>query len=308
VKSNNSESVLLPTTHHWSASRFMLFEQCPRAFEDRYINGLASEPSLAMLFGHSVHTALEALHQGHRGVCRNGCADGHLASGASLANARLEEARSRYFREFDSMRARLAEVDVTVDGTLYLEGLRMIDQVNYLGLNRDGESRSERRITIPTSWGGLDWPVVGAVDLWSPPWSQHGAVVWDFKTTVGSWSETRAGKETWQPLLYSWAYVRAYDVIPTFRYLVLSRTTGELNTFDRRWRSRREFDRDLESLSFAAEEIAEAVAEGRYDCTRGHGTCLECGAPFGHGHVCATPKRSTVKLTGAGKAPSYASG
>jgi len=273
----------------------MLFEQCPSKFKDRYIDGLASEPSLAMLFGHTVHTALEALHQGHRGGC---------PETPSEHEDRLQRARSRYFQEFDAMRAWLEPEGVQVDGLLYLEGLRMIDQVEDLHLNQDGHSKSERKITIPTRWAGLNWPVVGAVDLWSPPWSQHGAVVWDFKTTVGSWSARRANAETWQPLLYSWAYVRAFDVIPTFRYLVLSRTTGELTTFDRSWSSRREFSRDLEALEDVAEEIAEVVASGEYDCSRGHGTCLECGETFGHHHVCATPKRAHLTLTGAGRTTS----
>ena len=270
----------------------MLFEQCPRAFEDRYIQGLASEPSLAMLFGHTVHTALEALHQGHRG----GCPETPTAH-----EDRLEGARSAYWREFDSMRSILAPQGVTVDGMLYLEGLRMIDQVEDLHLNADCQSKRERKIKIPTDWGGLAWPVVGAVDLWSPPWSQHGPVVWDFKTTVGSWSETRAARERWQPLLYSWAYVRAYDVLPTFRYLVLGRADGSLKTFDRTWASRREFARDLEELEAVANEIAESVAVGEYECSRGHGTCLECGQTYGHDHVCATPPRHKLTLTGAGQ-------
>jgi hypothetical protein len=271
----------------------MLFEQCPRAYQDRYVHGLATEPSLAMLFGHTVHTALEALHQGHRGVCPD-----HPFG----ATDHLECARSAYFREFESMRSILAAENITVDGLLYLEGLRMIDQVDYLKLNGDGRSRSERRISIPTAWGGLDWPVVGAVDLWSPPWSKHGAVVWDFKTTVGTWSQLRADKERWQPLLYTWAYVRAFDILPTFRYLVLNRMTGAVDTFDRAWSSKRAFSRDLEELEFVAEEIADAIAAGDFACGRKHGTCLECGEPYTHDHVCRTPKRPTLKLTGTSAA------
>jgi len=196
------------------------------------------------------------------------------------------------------MRSILAEENVTVDGMLYLEGLRMIDQVAGLRLNADGKSKAERWITIPTEWGGLGWPVVGAVDLWSPPWAKFGPVVWDFKTTVGSWSAKRAEQERWQPLLYTWAYVRAFDIVPTFRYLVLSRTTGEVEFFDRVWSSRRAWDDDLNDLEFHAEEIAEAVAEGNFECSRGHGNCLECGESYGHDHVCRSPKRPKVQLTG----------
>jgi hypothetical protein len=267
----------------------MLFEQCPRAYQDRYVHGLATEPSLAMLFGHAVHTALEVLLQGQGGVCP--------VEPAAHAD-HVECARSRYWQEFDTLRGILARDGIEATGLLYLEGLRMVDQVAALGLNADSKSRSERRIKIPTQWAGMGWPVVGAVDLWSPPWSQHGAVVWDFKTTIGSWSQTRAEKERWQPMLYSWAYVRAFGVVPTFRYLVLNRATGTVETFDRAWMSRREFDTDLKDLHVHAEEIAEMVAAGNFDCSRGHGYCLECGDRFGHDHECKTPKRATVKLSG----------
>jgi hypothetical protein len=287
-----------PRGDHWSASRFMLFEQCPRAYEDRYVHGIATEPSLAMLFGHTVHTALEALLQGQGGGC---------PVAASPHEDHLECARSRYFQYFDSMRANLAPLGVTVDGLLYLEGLRMIDQVNALALNSDGRSQSERWFAIPTEWGteGTDcyaWPVVGAVDLWSPPNSQHGPVIWDFKTTVGSWSEARAQRERWQPLLYAWAYVREHGVLPTFRYLVLNRMTGAVEQYDRTWSRKRDLRRDLDDLSFAAEEIAEAVADGNFSCTRAHGACLECGESYGHDHVCRTPARPKLKLSGTSAA------
>jgi hypothetical protein len=270
----------------------MLFEQCPRAYEDRYVHGLATEPSLAMLFGHTVHTALEVLLQGQGGGC---------PVAAEPHEDHAECARSRYFQFFSSMRSSLAALGVEAGGSLYLEGLRMLEQVEALRLNEDGRSRSEWKITIPTEWGGLDWPVVGAVDLWSPPWSKHGAVVWDFKTTVGKWSQLRADKERWQPLLYSWAYVRAFDTLPTFRYLVMNRLTGTVETFDRTWSRRRDFERDLDDLEFAAEEIAEAVVKGDFDCSRGHGTCLECGEQYGHDHTCREPKRHKLTLTGTGR-------
>jgi hypothetical protein len=282
----------------------MLFEQCPRAYEDRYVHGIATEPSLAMLFGHTVHTALEVLLQGHGGSCLTAdCGEDHSPQDGS----HLDAARSVYWRNFDSMRAILAADGVEASGLLYLEGLRMIDQVNAMNLNADGRSAPERRFAIPTEWGteGTDcyaWPVVGAIDLWSPPDSIHGPVIWDFKTTVGSWSEARAQRERWQPLLYAWAYVREHGVLPTFRYLVLNRANGEVNTFDRTWSRKRDLRRDLDDLSFAAEEIAEAVARSDYSCTRAHGACLECGESYGHDHVCRTPARPKLKLSGTSAA------
>jgi hypothetical protein len=268
---------------HWSASRFMLFEQCPRLYRDRYVDGVATEPSLAMLFGHSVHTALEALHQGHRGVCLDAYgAEGH-------ERGAYREARTVYTERFDAMTESLRDLGLVAPASLYVEGLKMINLVEELALNSDARSEPEHWFTLPTesTWG---LPTIGAVDLWSPPWSKHGPVVWDFKTTVGSWGPERAVKERWQPMLYAWAYKRAFAVLPTFRYLVLSRVSGNAEAFDRTW-SPREWKQDFSQLHFHAEEIAEAVAQGRFDCERGHGTCLECGAAYGHDHVCADASR-----------------
>ena len=275
---------------HWSASRFMLFEQCPRKYQERYVDGVVTAPSLAMLFGHTVHTALEVLLQGHRGACLV-CAARHVDH-----SERLDCAKLVYYRSFDQMHRSLQDEGIEAGGLLYLEGLRMLDQVNVLSLNSDGRSQSERWFTIPNDWPGHR-PVVGAVDLWSPPWSRHGAVIWDFKTTVGSWSADRAKRERWQPMLYSWAYLRAYDVLPTFKYLVLNRATGDITIFDRTWSSRGEWWSDFADVEFHAEEIAEAVMTGDFTCTRQHGSCLECGEPYFHEHVCRTPRRATVKLS-----------
>lgn len=259
-------------------------------YRERYIDGVVAEPSLAMLFGKSVHTALERLFQGQGEPCPV----------AAVPHAdHLDCARSAYYAQFDTMRAMLAEDGIEAGGLLYLEGLRMIDQVAAMQLNADGASRSERWWTIPANEAHLAgaWPIVGAVDLWCPPWSQHGAVVFDFKTTVGSWSQARADRERWQPLLYAWAYARAYGTVPIFRYLVLNRTTNDVQMFDRVWASRAEFEDDLADMRFHAEEIAEAVADGNFDCTRKHGNCLECGESYTHGHECRRPARHKLTLT-----------
>jgi hypothetical protein len=264
----------------------MLFEQCPSLYKDRYIDGVASDPSLPMLFGSAVHIALEALHQGHRQACleRASPAEGHYLA-----------ARAVYSEQFDAMQARLAEMGLTAPPSLYAEGLKAIDQVAELSLNADGQSEAERWFTLPTpTWGAV---TVGAVDLWSPPWSTHGPTVWDFKTTVGKWGPDRVQRETWQPLLYTWAYKRAYGVIPTFVYIVLNRMTGERDIMQRSW-SLREWEDDMALLRDKASAIAELVAYGDFDCPKAHGNCLECGEPYGHHHVCREGSRPTqIKLT-----------
>src|SRR5580765_6971219 len=53
---------------HWSASRFMLFDQCPVLFKERYIDGVAVVPTEAMSFGSAVHMGLEAHFNGQDGI------------------------------------------------------------------------------------------------------------------------------------------------------------------------------------------------------------------------------------------------
>jgi hypothetical protein len=269
---------------HWSASRFMLFEQCPRLYKERYIDGVTSPPSLAMLFGHTVHTALEAMHQGHRGTRP-------VLFEHEDDEDRYGVGRAVYQAGFQALEAQLeaAGNGAIAPASLYLEGLKMLDQVAGLRLNDDGLSEPERWFVLPTT-DTLGMPTVGAVDLWSPPWSRHGPTVWDFKTTVGSWSAERANRERWQPMLYARAFERAYGVVPTFRYLVLSRLGDAPASFDRSW-SPKDWIADLRDLQFHAEEIAERVRSADFACTRGHGTCLECGKPYGHDHVCPEGSR-----------------
>ena len=265
----------------------MLFEQCPTLYRDRYIDGIATEPSLAMLFGSAIHLALEALHQGHSGTCLEAACGGIEDHSAR----QYKTARTLYSARYAVMQSELAATGRGAADSLYAEGLRLIDLVAAMELNADRRSTPERWFSLPREATGWGLPTIGAVDLWSPPWSAHGPVVWDFKTTAGSWSDERVQRERWQPLLYSWAYQRAYGVVPTFRYLVLGRVSGTAELFDRTWPSLRAWRTELHRLSVSAEEIVESVANGYFQCDRGHGTCLECGEQFGHNHVCADASR-----------------
>lgn len=292
---------------HWSASRFMLFEQCPQAFKARYVDGEVSDPSLPMLFGSAVHLALEALHQGHRQArpvsVRNKDAQdqqvGPDHTGYELVHSPAEghylAARAVYSEQFDRMQGLLREMGAQAPGGLYAAGLVAIDQVANLELNADGHSEAERWFTLPTpKWGMI---TVGAVDLWSPPWSAHGPTVWDFKTTIGKWGPDRVQRETWQPMLYTWAYQRVYGVVPTFMYVVLNRLERTIDIMQRSW-SAAEWSDDMGLLAARALAISEAVADGDFSCNRGHGRCLQCGETYGHDHVCDGGRRpTTIKLT-----------
>jgi hypothetical protein len=241
---------------HWSATRFMLYEQCPLLFKERYVDGVAVAPTEAMCFGSAVHLGLEAHYQGQ---------DGERA---------FRAAWKQYTKELG-----------TVDRSLTATGLNLLDQVFALELN----GTPERGFSLDTN-ADLGAPIVGAVDLWDE--AHH--VIYDFKTTVGAWSQLRAQKEVWQPCLYSHAFWTETDVWPSFEYIVLNRATGALSRFRREW-TEQEF---LEQMGAAWDRmrlIANNVAADRLTCNGQHGYCPECGDRWQHDHVCG-PSTDRVRL------------
>jgi hypothetical protein len=242
---------------HWSATRFQLFEQCPILFKERYIDGIPIVPTEAMSFGSAVHRGLEAHYQGQDGI--------------------------RTFRAYwKEIAKELAATGYRIDPSLTATGLTLLEQVFELEL----KGIPERGFSIDTNTE-LRAPIVGAIDLWD----QDAGIVYDFKTTIGSWSQVRAQKETWQPCLYSWAFWQETGDFPEFHYIVLNRATGALSRFQREWTD----DEALEQMNDAwtrMEAIAKAVADDDLSCKGNHGYCPECGDRWKHEHVCGpTPER-----------------
>lgn len=173
----------------------MCFDQCPSEYKSRYVDGVALELSEALVFGSSVHRALEAHYQG---------AD---AERAFLAAWRTESKL-------------LPRVSPNLTGI----GLDLLDKVIALDLRG-----------VPERGFSLDMelligaPIVGAIDLWGD------GVIYDFKTTRGVWSAERAQTETWQPVIYTQAYFQEVGEWPDFEYIVLNRVTGQLDRFRREW-------------------------------------------------------------------------
>lgn len=233
---------------HWSATRFMMWEQCPALFRMHYIDDEPLELTEAMLFGQAIHMGLEAHYNGEDG----------------------ERAFRAAWKQFT------AELGGQVGRDLTGTGLRLLDQVFELQL----AGVPERGFSLDTNveFGA---PIVGAADLWG-----NDGVVYDFKTTRGLWSQERAQQEQWQPLLYSyarWDEEPVYDA--SFEYIVLNRVTGTLQRFRRQW-TPDVWVEQMSALWSRMGAISRDLAAGRFDCTGKHGYCPECGARWAHDHVC----------------------
>lgn len=180
---------------HWSASRFLCWEQCPAEFYARYIHGARETASEAMLFGSAVHSGLEAHYLGGSGT-----AEFRKAWKAAVTELLHGEA----------------------DAKLTAVGLDLIERVVELDL----QGIPEWRFTLPTeaSWGA---DTVGAVDLIDI----RDGHIYDFKTTTGVWSQARAERDIWQPALYSWAVSEALDRPERFSYVVMNKVSRTVDLF-----------------------------------------------------------------------------
>lgn len=234
---------------HWSATRFMTFEQCPGEYKARYVDERPFELTEPLAFGKAMHQALEAYYQGQP--------DYELV-----------------FRR--AWRQQAQELGGQVHRQLTGTGLVLLDKVIELGL----AGVPERGFALDTE-SDLGAPIVGAVDLWSldPP------VVYDFKTTRGRWSQARAQAEIYQPLLYTWAFWEETTIWPAFEYVVLDRVTGQLSRFRREW-TQESWWEEMGQCWIRMRQIAALVAGGLLECHGKHGFCPECGERWGHDHLC----------------------
>lgn len=241
---------------HWSATKFMVWEQCPGEFKARYVDGLGVEVTEAMAYGQAIHMGLEAHYRGDDGI--------------------------RAFRAaWKAFSMELGDVDQSLTAT----GLDLLEQVFDFGL----EGTPERGFSIDAN-DQLGAPIVGAIDLWG-----SDGVTYDFKTTRGLWSQERAQKELWQPALYTmarWQTEPRYT--GAFEYIVMNRYTGRVQRFRREW-DEDDILLALDDAWGRMYRIAALTRADVFECHGKHGFCPECGDRWSHEHSCS-PSTGRVRL------------
>jgi hypothetical protein len=243
---------------HWSASRFMAWDQCPGVFADRYVRHSEFEPSEALAYGKAMHLALEDLYAGRPA---ERALRGHL--------------RDQYAWWGQPIPA--GTVSTAID---------LLAMVEHLGL----KGRSEWGFHIRSD-ASLGAPTVGAIDLLDLD-HPSGPIVYDFKTTVGTWGADRVAQELWQPAIYLWAVYDQFGVEARFQYVVLNRARGTVQVLD----SPRTLENSFGPFWDRARPIVVDAYAGRFTCNGKHPACYECGTKWSHAHVCPQDRPPYIRL------------
>lgn len=218
--------------NYLSASQLATYAECPGLYRERYLERAPMTPNVPMWFGLAVHSGLEAHFRG---------ADGDAA----------------FRKVWKAKRTELEASGVHVPAQLLLRGLDLIERVADLDIQGIPEQQFWLR------WDGLAVPVMGYQDLID---AEHG-VVYDFKTTGGTWTQSYADAQVFQPALYCEAFKSLHGTYPRFEYIVLSRNDGTLTRLDG--------TRDEAAIALVkehAEAIHEAILAQQFDCACGKGT------------------------------------
>jgi hypothetical protein len=170
-----------------SPSRLWAYDRCPQVYRDRYVLKVDQPAAFERDFGTAVHKGLEAHFNG---------LDYEIAFLLSWRQAQKD----------------LKLAGVQVPSWLSVRGLELIEMVRAFGITGEPEQR------VGIIVAGISVPIIGYADLVSE------GVIYDFKTTGWGWSQEKADREMFQPVIYSQAYAEAHaGIYPEFKFIVLPR-------------------------------------------------------------------------------------
>lgn len=220
-----------------SPSRLAAYDRCPQIYRNRYVLKLVEPPSFEREFGTAVHKGLEAHYRG---------LDYEMA----------------YLLSWRQAQKACKEASVLVPSWLTTRGLDLIEMVRSLGL----DGTPEQRVGVLVA--GISIPIIGYADL------VGDGVIYDFKTTGWAWSQDKADREMFQPVIYSQAYAEAHDgQYPEFTFIVLPRNGGNMAKLDGTRGSRQVFE-----TFERARAIHRAIEQQEFDCACKGKYCGEVAA------------------------------
>lgn len=212
-----------------SPSRLSCYDWCPAEFYKRYVLKQSDPPTADMLFGTAVHKGLEASFCGE---------DDELA----------------FLREWRTAKQALTEAHTPFDSWLDQRGLELLDQVRNLALT----GLPERWLSVLHP--DVPIPIIGYADLWD----EATNTIYDFKTTGFVWTQQKADAQVFQPAVYSQAFIDAFDTIPRFTFVVLTRSPGPVKLLDGT-----RTGQQIYAAFERAKEIHEAIEAKQFDCRCG---------------------------------------
>jgi hypothetical protein len=183
-----------PGKHHTpylSASRLVLYQECPALYQRRYVDKIIDPPTIDMEYGQAIHAGLDAHFKG---------GDGELA----------------FLRELDKRLQPLVARGADPADWLVPQGMKLLSDVMRLGWA--GESEQDLRWIC----SGFKVPLRGVIDLWMP----SACMLIDWKTTQHPWSEKTIERYAFQRTIYTQHMLEKTQREVIFKFVALGAYPG----------------------------------------------------------------------------------
>jgi PD-(D/E)XK nuclease superfamily protein len=204
---------------HLSHSSLALFAECSRQWQGKYLDGLATPTTPALVFGSAWDQTVERYLR-DRAVYDDALAD---ASGAPYRSAKLRSLWDAAWQMQLTERADGVVWGHELPEQLHAQGLRLasdagtraaLDAIEVATNSADGRPQLQTRLALRVP--GVPIPVIGFADLLTAD-----GLPGDIKTSARPWTQDRAEREV-QPLIYLAALLQMGHRLPrlAFRWWV----------------------------------------------------------------------------------------
>lgn len=237
---------------HWSYSAMQCYISCPLKYRFRYLDNAPVERTAAALpFGRAFHVALSER-------ARNGAAisaDDVKTYFADALSMELKTAENLTYKQGDNA------------DTLIKTGTLMLDQM--LQYWQDDYSVVSVAEAFTVSVPGIEVPLIGEFDMVVHD-GQDPCIV-DWKTSSVRWAADKADKDL-QATTFSYAFRQIHDVLPLFRFDVITKTREPSVESHYTMRS----DDALIRFEWLLNSMNRAVASGNFIPNETSFSCNDC--------------------------------